>query len=425
MAAQRVGVGIVFQERSLFGPLSVGENVFAGRHPRTGWGRIDRRRLRGDTQKLLADVGLDADPDEPVENLSSARQQLVEVAKALSLNARVLIFDEPTAALSEADAARLFVLIAKLKADGVGVVYISHRLAEVFRIADRVTVLKDGAGQGTFAVSEVTPAGLVAKMVGRDLAPHRRRTDVSVGEPVLDVRHLSDPPGGKLRDIALSVRAGEVVALAGLVGAGRTELALALFGDRPGVTGDVTIAGRRGLPRSPADAIRRGLGYAHEDRKACGLFPDLSVAENLLAAAPDAAGRWRSDAGRRDRIAADLIQRFGVKCPGPATAVGTLSGGNQQKVVLGRWLLADPKVLIVDEPTRGVDVGAKAEIHAELFAFARRGAGVVVISSDLPEVLAVADRVVVLREGRVAGELPGATATEEDVARLASLGGVL
>jgi ABC-type sugar transport system ATPase subunit len=426
-AAADAGIALVHQERSLFGPLSVAENVFAGRPPRTRWGTIDRRRLRAETERLLREVGLAADPDTPVERLSPARQQLVEVAKALSQDARVIIFDEPTAALSLTETETLFGIIAGLRRGGVGIAYISHRLAEVFRMADRVTVLKDGAGQGTGPVAEATPAGLVARMVGRDLDPHRRRAAPAPGPVVLEVRGLSDDPARaglrpRLRDITFSARAGEVVALAGLVGAGRTETALALFGMRPGVTGDVTVDGRRVVARSPQDAIAAGIGYVPEDRKESGLFLDMSIADNVTSAAGDRFGRWRFDAAGRDRTVTDLCGRLRVVCRGPAEPARNLSGGNQQKVVLARWLLADPKVLIVDEPTRGVDVGAKAEIHALLFDVARRGAAVVVISSDLPEVLAVADRVLVMRDGRLAGELAGGTTTEEDVMRLATLG---
>lgn len=426
-AATDAGVALVHQERSLFGPLSVAENVFAGRPARTRWGTIDRRRLRADTERLLAEVGLDADPDTSVERLSPARQQLVEIAKALSQDARVLIFDEPTAALSIAETETLFGIINDLRRKGVGITYISHRLAEVFRIADRVTVLKDGAGQGTMPVAEATPAGLVARMVGRDLDPHQRRAAPAPGPVVLDVRGLSDDPAipglrPRLQDISFSVRAGEVVALAGLVGAGRTETALALFGMRPGVRGVVMVNGWAADARSPQEAIAGGIGYVPEDRKEAGLFLDMSIADNVASAAGGRFGRWRFDAAGRDRTVTELCGRLRVVCRGPAEPVRNLSGGNQQKVVLARWLLADPKVLIVDEPTRGVDVGAKAEIHALLYDVARKGAAVVVISSDLPEVLAVADRILVLRDGRLAGELDGVSATEEDVMRLATLG---
>jgi ABC-type sugar transport system ATPase subunit len=413
-AAQELGVAIVYQGRALFGPMSVAENVFPARQPVRGW-RIDTRRMHAAAAELLAAVGLDIDPATPLDELSPAQQQLVEVAKALSLDAKLVIFDEPTASLSPAEADRLFGVVRSLRDKGVSVVYISHRLDEVFALADRVTVLKDGAGQGTFAAGALTHDALVAKMVGRDVAVHQRRSDSPpAGVPVvLEVRGLTDD---RVRDVSFVVRTGEVVALAGLVGAGRTELALAVFGARPGYAGEVFVSGRRVNPRTPAEAIAAGIGYLPEDRKDGGLFPEMTVADNVTAVAPPRTGRQRAE------VTDELCGKLRIVCRGPGEPVGNLSGGNQQKVLLARWLLAGPKVLIADEPTRGVDVGAKAEIHALLFDLARRGTAVLVISSDLPEVLAVADRVLVMRDGRLTGELPGPGATEEAVMRFASVG---
>jgi ABC-type sugar transport system ATPase subunit len=427
-AAQAMGIAIVFQERSLFGPLGVAENVFAGRQPVGRWGRIDRRRLREEAGHLLERVGLHVAPDAPLSSLSAAEQQLVEVAKALSLRAKLIILDEPTAALTIRETETLFEVVARLKRQGLGIIYISHRLEEIFAIGDRVTVLKDGAGQGTFRVTDVAPDDLVYRMVGRPLQRHRgpASCDVAVGPVVLEVRDLRDvAPAGesraKLRGISLSARAGEILVLAGLVGSGRTELAMALFGARPGVSGEVLIEGRRGLPRSPARAIAAGIGYLPEDRKEAGLFPEMSIAHNVAAAALGQFGSWRID-GRAYRAAVEEYRlRLRIACPGVDEPVRNLSGGNQQKVILARWLLARPRILIVDEPTRGVDVGAKQEIHDLLREQARRGTAVIVISSDLPEVLTLADRIVVLREGRVAGTLAGPAATEEQVMRLASM----
>jgi rhamnose transport system ATP-binding protein len=402
-AAQKAGVALVFQERSLFGPMSVAENVFAARQPAGRWGRIDHRALRERAAAAVAEVGLSVDPDEPAERLSSAQQQLVEIAKALSLQPKLIIFDEPTAALSPADARVLFGVIRRLRSQGAGVVYISHRLEEIFEIADRITVLKDGAGQGTFPTSALTPSDLVAKMVGRDLGerPIRKGT---AGQPLLEVSG----------DVSFSVRAGEIVGLAGLVGAGRTELALALFGARPFTSGQVKLDGRPVTLRSPAEAIAAGIGYLSEDRKESGLFLDMSIEENIGVA------RY---GGREQRAAAETMrEKLRIVCRGPEEPVRNLSGGNQQKVVLARWLVSRPKVLIVDEPTRGVDVGAKAEIHGLLEDLARSGAAVLVISSDLPEVLAVSDRILVMREGRITGELSRAEATEPGVMKLASMG---
>ncbi|HZE98847.1 MAG TPA: sugar ABC transporter ATP-binding protein [Planctomycetota bacterium] len=425
-ASQEAGIALVFQERSLFGPLSVADNVFAARQPADGWGRIDYPRLREQTRTAVAEVGLDVDPDQPAASLSPAQQQLVEIAKALSLKPRLVIFDEPTAALGPADADRLFGTLRRLRADGCGVVYISHRLEEIFTIADRITILKDGAGQGTFAASALTPSDLVSKMVGRELAARERHREAvpAGGGPLLEVAGLSDPPGRRprLRDISFRVRAGEIVGLAGLVGAGRTELALALFGARPGTTGQIRVEGRERTLRTPADAIAAGIGYLSEDRKESALFLDMSLSENMAAVAAARPGSWTYSERRHRSSAEEMRQTLRIACRGPEEAVRVLSGGNQQKVVLARWLLTRPKVLIVDEPTRGVDVGAKAEMHALIEDLAWKGAAVLVISSDLPEVLSLSDRLLVMREGRLTGELSRAEATEDKVMKLASMG---
>jgi rhamnose transport system ATP-binding protein len=428
-AAQAMGISIVFQERSLFGPLTVAENVFAGRQPVGRWGRIDRRRLREETIRLLERVGLDVAPEAPLDSLSTAEQQLVEVAKALSLRAKLIILDEPTAALTASETATLFDVVGRLKREGVGIIYISHRLEEIFHIADRVTVLKDGSGQGTSPVREVTSRDLVARMVGRGLDPHRPRQGTPpAGSPVaLEVRGLSDAghaPGSRprFRDIALEVRCGEIVALAGLVGAGRTELALGIFGGRAGVCGEVRVMGRRVDPTTPSRAIAAGIGYLSEDRKETGLFLQMSIADNVLVVDGRHGSAWRHDRRKGQAEAIALCRSLRVACRGPDEPVGRLSGGNQQKVALAKWLRASPAVLIVDEPTRGVDVGAKAEIHQLLFDLAAGGTAIVVISSDLPEVLAVADRILVMREGRLVGELGRDRATEDAVMGLAAMG---
>ena len=425
-AAQRSGIALVFQERSLFGPLSVAENVFAARQPVGRWRCIDRRELDLRTRELLGELGVSVDPDAPVEELSSAQQQLVEIAKALSLRPKLLIFDEPTAALTPVETQQLFSVIRRLRSQGVGMIYISHRLEEIFAVADRITVLKDGAGQGTFAAAELRPPDLVHRMVGREVDLHRRRSDAppADGPVLLEVSDLNDPPGRRprLRNIQFSVRAGEIVGLAGLVGAGRTELAMTLFGARRGASGRVRIDGRPVRIESPADAIAAGIGYLPEDRKEGGLFLEMSLAENMAAAVVARPGSWRLEERAHRRTAEERIASLRIVCRGADEPVRNLSGGNQQKVVLSKWLAARPRVFIVDEPTRGVDVGAKSEIHALLYELARNGAAVLVISSDLPEVLAVSDRLLVLREGRIAGELPAAQATEKSIMKLASMG---
>jgi len=426
-AARQEGISIVFQERSLFAPLTVAENIFAGRQPVTGWGRIDRKRMRADARRVLAAIAPDIDADAAVADLSPAQQQMVEIAKALSLDAKIVIFDEPTAALTGAETSRLFAVIQQLQQRGVGVVYISHRLEEIFALADRVTVLKDGAGQGTLTVSETSADDLIRRMVGRNLEQAEPSTDRSSGSVLLEVKGLTDPvvrgaQTALLKDVSFQARAGEIVGLAGLAGAGRTETALALFGVRPRASGEVFLAGQRVEIRSPADAIALGLGYVSEDRKESGLFLDMSLRRNVSAARLDRFGGWFFRDREESAVAHEFRKKLCIVCRDVDQDTGHLSGGNQQKVLLARWLLVNPRVLIVDEPTRGVDVGAKAEVHQLLRDFARQGHAVVVISSDLPEVMTMSDRIYVMRAGRIVGELQRAEATEEAVMRLAAGG---
>jgi ABC-type sugar transport system ATPase subunit len=413
--AQRLGIALVHQERSLFAPLSVAENVFAGRQPVRG-GRIDRRRLYAEAAARMAELDVTVDPRTPVGELPPAVQQLVEVAKALSLSPRVLILDEPTAALGAAEAEALFRVVDRLRRKGLAILYISHRLQEIFQIAQRISILRDGTHQGTLAVDETSPDDLVRRMVGRDV-PSGRPAAIAAGPRRLSVRGLSDRdgPGALLRDIHLDVHAGEIVALAGLAGAGRTELGLALFGARPRGAGQVLVDGLPVAPRSPHEAIAAGIAYLSEDRKELGLFLDMTLAENVAAAALGQFGAWWQDDRRRAEVAAGFRQRLGIAGSALDRPVRALSGGNQQKVALAKWLLVQPKVLIVDEPTRGVDIGAKAEMHALLEELARQGTAILLVSSDLPEVLAMGRRVLVMRQGRIAAELCGAEVTEERI----------
>ena len=427
-AAQRAGISIVFQERSLFDPLTVAENIFAGRQPVTAWGMIHRRQLHANAERLLNEVAPDVTADATVADLSPARQQMVEIAKALSLDARIVIFDEPTAALTGAETARLFAVIRQLRERGVGVVYISHRLEEIFTLADRVTVLKDGAWRGTLPIPETNTGDLIRRMVGRDVEKAEPGDDVSSNRVVFDVRDLSDPTprqpqAVQLRNVSFHARAGEIVALAGLAGAGRTEAALTLFGVRPRGSGEVLLDGRPVEINSPRDAIAAGIGYVSEDRKESGLFLDMSIRRNISAARLRRFGGWFFREGEESTVAQEFREKLRIICRNVDQDTGHLSGGNQQKVLLARWLLVNPRVLIVDEPTRGVDVGAKVEVHQLLREFARQGHAVIMISSDLPEVLTVGDRIYVMRAGSIAGELPRAEATEEAVMRLAA-GGV-
>jgi ABC-type sugar transport system ATPase subunit len=426
-AAQKAGVAMVFQERSLAGPLSVAENVFFGRQPSNRCGVIDRREMHRQTRRIFDDLGVDLESTAPVEHLAPAEQQMVEIAKALSLDARLLVLDEPTSALTETETAALFRAIGRLKQRGVGMIYISHRMAEVFQVCDRITVLRDGEYQGTFPREGITEDELIRRMVGRELEVRGEKSEVRSQKPecsrsavpALQVHGLSD--GVLLQEISFRARAGEITAFAGLAGSGRTELAMSIFGARPKTAGEVHVSGQPVSTRSPLDAIRVGIGYLPEDRKDAGLFLEMSVAANFAAARLDQFGSWWLDDRAMEQQVAAVAARMRLTANTRGRAVQELSGGNQQKVMLARWLLVHPRVLIVDEPTRGIDIGAKREVHDLLRELARDGTAVIFISSELPEVLSVADRILVMREGRLAGELSPADATEESILRLAAL----
>ncbi len=420
-AAVTAGIGMVHQERSLVATLSVAENVFAGRQPRRrrGFG-IDRKAMQTRTRELLEQLQSRIDPAAPVGALSPAEQQIVEIAKAMSYDLRVLILDEPTAALSLAETRHLFDATRDLATNGTSVIYISHRLVEVFTLADSVTVLKDGEKTGEGRTADLTEARLIRLMIGRDL-DFERPARPSRGDeaPVLMVSKLAD--GDKVRDVSLTVGAGEIVCLAGLVGAGRTEFCETLFGVRRATAGTAQLDGQAWAPRSPAQASGAGVGMVPEDRKDAGLFLGMSIAENIAAAnLAKVSPRGVMSRRRCSELAERYVQQLRIATPSVDQPVVHLSGGNQQKVLLAKWLAHRPKLLIVDEPTRGVDVGARSDIYAVLRDLADAGIGLLVVSSDLPEVLTLADRVVVMAEGRLTGELPGDTADEESILRLAS-----
>jgi len=418
--AQLAGVGIVYQERSLVPTLNVAENIFAARQPVNRFGLIERRKMFAAAREILGRLNMDIDPSMLVEDIPPALQQMVEIAKVMSMDARLLIFDEPTAALTESEKNTLFEIICALK-DHVGIVYISHRLEEIFEICDRVTVLKDGEKRGTFAVKDVNKNQLISLMVGREKLTDMLRhadTDMSSVAPILEVQNISDKT--RVRDVSFIVRPGEVLAFAGLAGAGRTELALAIFGAAEKTAGKVIFNGQPVEIRSPEDAIRLGIGYLPEDRRSSGLFLEMAINQNIASASLKHFGSFFLNDGKMVQVANDFREKLSIATPDVFRPVQNLSGGNQQKVVLSRWLLLDPKVLIVDEPTRGIDVGAKAEVHALLHSLARQGTAVIIISSELPEVLAVADRILVMCDGRLSGEVNGHTATEEEILHLAS-----
>jgi ribose transport system ATP-binding protein len=415
-AARRLGISMVHQEFALAPDLSVAENLFIGHEP-GGFGWISRSAQRRAARELLRRVALDVDPNRRLGLLSTAEQQRVELAKALAVDARVLILDEPTASLSERETQELFGIIRELTVQGIAVLYISHRLDEIFEIGDRVTVMRDGAVVDTVPVSELDEARLVRLMVGREVANLYPRHHQEPGEVRLQVSHLHR--GSAVRDVSFEVRAGEIVGLAGLVGAGRTEVVRAIFGADPPEQGSVALDGKPLKIRGPADAIAAGIGYLTESRKTDGLALQLGVDKNItLAKLPMRAGLI--DLRGERRVAERRRQGLRIRVPWVGRPVETLSGGNQQKVVLARWLEAGAEVLLCDEPGRGMDVGAKSEMFAELDSLAAAGKAIVLISSYLPELLNMCDRILVLRGGRIVGEVDRSEFSEERVVALAT-----
>ena len=417
--SENAGIAIIFQELSLVKELTVGENIFLGREP-ARFGVIDWPQLYHRATKLLAELGLDLDPRVRVSTLGSGRQQLVEIAKALSKEAKVLVLDEPTAALTESEVETLFGILERLRSRGVGMIYISHKLDEVFQMADRITVLRDGSTVTSFTAKDATRPGVIAAMVGREVADIFPEVKHKPGDVALRARGITaysaDVSDKKLVDgVSFEVRRGEVLGIAGLMGAGRSELLAALFGAWEGkCEGTLEIAGRPVRIKAPADAIRYGIGFVTEDRKRYGLVPEQSILDNMtLAALREISGRVVTHRGRETSAVSTPMRTLRVKARSPLTAVNTLSGGNQQKVVLGKWLLTKPQVLFLDEPTRGVDVGAKQEIYGEINKLAAEGLAIVLVSSELPEVLGLADRIIVLNQGSVMGEFSRETATPQ------------
>jgi ABC-type sugar transport system ATPase subunit len=417
--AGKLGIGIVHQEGSLTRTLSIADNVFAGRQPTGFLGRIDETTMVRRTAEILALLGVDLDPRHRVSDLSSAQSQVVEIAKALSQDLRLLILDEPTAALTLTETERLFDVLRRLRAKGVSIIYVSHRLAEIFALCDRVTVLKDGRVTGVRAVAETDTDELIRLMVGREVHFSRVAANPKVGPVLLEVDRLEAKPF--VREASLSVRAGEIVCLAGLVGSGRSETCEAIFGARALTGGTVRVNGKPVRFTGPWDAMKAGLGMVPEDRKDGGLFLQMDLARNISVTVLDkVSGMGSMSEPKALALAERFIRELRIATPSARRAVGDLSGGNQQKVLLAKWLAMEPAILVVDEPTRGVDVGARAEIYRILRELAGRGMALLVVSSDLPEVLTLADRIVVMADGRTVGELDGDTADEEAVLRLAT-----
>ncbi|QJW48998.1 sugar ABC transporter ATP-binding protein [bacterium BFN5] len=421
-AAARQGITIIHQEMNLIPELTVMENIFLGREPAGLFGFLDWRTMERQTLELLSELGTDIAATELVSNLSIGEQQMVEIAKALSYETKILIMDEPTAALTERETEKLFAIMRKLAASGVGIIYISHRMDELFALSNRITVLRDGTYVGTLETQTAGYDQLIKMMVGRDVAVRFPKQQVAIGHEVLRVENLTN---GELKNISFSVKAGEIVGVAGLMGAGRTEMARIIFGADLSTSGGIYIDGQQKTITRPADAIQAGIGLITEDRKGQGLVLGMSVGQNMTLAAlrKYCRGSFVNATAEEEAVRTN-IAKLNIRTPGAEQLVKNLSGGNQQKVVIAKWLETRPKVLIMDEPTRGVDVGAKAEIYNIMTMLAAEGVGIVMISSELPEILGMSDRILVMHQGRIAGEMPVEEATQEKIMAYAT-GGAL
>ncbi|SAL39477.1 sugar ABC transporter ATP-binding protein [Caballeronia telluris] len=408
LAAKDLGIAVIYQELSLAPNLSVAENIHAGRELRRGLGLVDRPAMERGCEDVLKRLGATFKPHTLVGDLSIAEQQLVEIARAVHAKARILVMDEPTTPLSSRETDRLFELIRQLRQEGLAIIYISHRMAEIYELSDRVSVLRDGGYVGTLERADLSAESLVKMMVGRDISGFYKKEHAPYdpGKVVLQVRDVAD--AGRVRGCSLDLHSGEVLGIAGLVGAGRTELARLIYGAEPRTRGEITVDGKKLNPRTPRDSIDAGLVYLTEDRKGQGLFLDMSVRDNInVSVAGRDARMGVLDLARGATRARDAISSLTIRVPSPKVNAGALSGGNQQKVLLSRLLETKPRVLILDEPTRGVDIGAKSEIYRIINELAKTGVGIIIISSELPEVIGTADRVLVMREGELAGELGG------------------
>ncbi|MBN2983631.1 sugar ABC transporter ATP-binding protein [Cohnella algarum] len=420
-AAQDAGIIMIHQELNLAQDLTVAQNIFIGREPRIAGLFLDEKRQERMARELLDRLRLNVDPRAPVSKLTVAKQQMVEIAKALSFDAKVLIMDEPTAALSDSEIEDLFAIVNRLRREGVGIVYISHRMDELKTIADRITVMRDGAYIDTVHAADVTSDRIISMMVGREFY-YSKRSDIASGggEVVLEAKGLSR--GKTLKNVDFRLKKGEILGFAGLVGAGRTEVARAVFGADPVDSGDIYVRGKKVKLRSPYDAVRHGIGYLSEDRKRFGCIVDMDVKTNATIAAlrsfcgPLGVMKDKAIAGSSERT----VEKLRVKTPGIGQKMKLLSGGNQQKVVIGKWLTRDCDILIFDEPTRGIDVGAKSEIYKLLDELAAQGKSIIMISSELPEILRLSHRIVVMCEGRITGELSHDEASQEAIMRLAT-----
>ncbi|MDG4563170.1 MAG: sugar ABC transporter ATP-binding protein [Candidatus Competibacter sp.] len=423
-AARAAGIAIIYQELSLAPNLTVAENIYLGNEPNHAGFLADRATMRRETAQVLERLGAEFGPDTLVNTLSIAEQQQVEIARALHQHSHILIMDEPTTALSTRETDRLFELIKRLRDEGIAIIYISHRMAEIYELSDRVSVLRDGGYVGTLERAEISAERLVQMMVGRPLSNLFDKRSHATERVVLEVRALTDG-GRRVKPCSFTLHAGEVLGLAGLVGAGRSELARLIFGADRAAGGEVWLEGKRQTLRKPLDAINNGIAYLTEDRKAQGLFLDMSVRENITISVlgRDALVGGLLNRAAMARLTTGSIQDLRVRVAGPFVTAGALSGGNQQKLLIARWIAIHPKVLILDEPTKGVDIGAKAEIYRIVSELAAKGVAILVISSELPEVIGISDRILVMREGEIVGELGGPGGeepTQENIMALAT-----
>ncbi len=414
--SQQHGIATIYQELSLYPELTVAENIFIGHAPRNRFKMIDWGAMERRAQEILASLEIhDLDVTRKIGGLTVGNRQRVEIAKALSQDAKILIMDEPTASLSEADVQRLFEIVGLLRERGVGIIYISHRMEEVFKLADRVTVLRDGHYVDTRNVADVTEPQLIQMMVGRTIDQLFPKLPAEIGEPILEARNLHRAP--MTRGVSFTLRRGEIVGMAGLVGSGRSEVAQVIFGITPAETGEILIDNKPVKIHHPEDSMKLGVAYVPEDRGTQGLIRPMPIRENVSLASLRMLSRASFiNFGAERRLAVEMVNKLGIRAYSIDQIVNKLSGGNQQKVVVGKWLSREPRILIVDEPTRGIDVGAKAEIHRLISELAQRGLAILMISSELPEILGMSDRILVMREGRIAAEFSRDEATQENIA---------
>jgi len=417
--SRSLGIAAIYQQPSLFPHLTVAENIALTLETGGAWRRVDWSERNRRAQELIERVGGWIEPERLVATLSMPEQQLVEIAKAIGADAKILIMDEPTASLTDREVDSLFSIIGKLRSQGAGIVYISHRLEEVSAISDRVTVLRDGETVGTRRTDEVDKASLIGMMVGREISAVFPKRDVPIGETAIELRSVGNR-ASQLRDISFFVRRGEILGVAGLVGSGRTELAETIFGLNPADSGEILIGGRAAKITSPAEAIQQGIGYVPEDRRRHGVILDLAIAANTsLANLKIVSSHGLIDRDKEAGLASRYLQQLRIKAPSVYTETGALSGGNQQKVALSRWLAINPKILILDEPTQGIDVRSKSEIHSLMMDLAERGLAIIMISSELPEILGMSDRIAVMHHGTIAGVLSREEATQQRIMSLA------